>query len=109
MDAHTAASSIADWMAQVGAAGLVLPNGWFGRPYDELHRLTWLEPRANRVLLELDDRLLLILTNVSHVEVGKDRLTIGAAQVVLDWQEYGSQLSHVETFASADVALVRVR
>lgn len=109
MDARVAASSITEWMGHVGVAGLVLPDGWFGRPYDNFHQLTWSKPRGNRVILEFDSNLLLVLTDVSNIEPGNERLTVSAAQVVLDWQEYGSLVPHVETFTSSDIALVRVR
>jgi hypothetical protein len=97
---------ISQWMERVGRAGLVLPNGWFGRPFDNMHRLTWVEQRQDRLFLELDDQLLLVLTRPQRCNAGATELTIEAAQIVFDWREYGSRSPHVETFAGGTVKLV---
>ena len=41
------------------AAGLVLPNGWFGRPYDNLHQLTGCTVAGDTMRIELDGQLIL--------------------------------------------------
>ena len=78
---------ITDWFTRVQAPSLELPNGWFGRPYDNLHQLTWADATEHKLLLELDSQLLLILTDPGDVDLDSAELPItGCAQVVLDWQ-----------------------
>jgi hypothetical protein len=108
MIANEVVGSVVSWMERVGAAGLILPSGWFGRPFDNAHQLTWAERRGNRVLLEFDSQLMLVMTNPTLVEASEDQLVISADQTVFDWQEYGSRVPHVETFGSGEVKLMKV-
>ena len=62
-DTASALRQVTAWFDTVGTAGLQLPNGWFGRPYDNRHELTWSQARPHKLLLELDAQLLLVLTD----------------------------------------------
>ena len=98
---------ILEWFKNVKACGLILPDGWFGRPYDNLHRLSFIEVRPHKLLLELDNQLLLIFTDVSKVYIENSELILeDFAQCVFDWQEYGSLSPHVEVYKSGVVKLV---
>src|SRR5579871_1794740 len=89
---------IQGWFGRVRRAGLVLPSGWFGRPHDNLHALTWSAARKHKLLLELDEQLLLILTEPGPVEIDESELRVTrCAQVTLDWQEYGNMAPRVFT------------
>jgi hypothetical protein len=105
---ETVFSVVRDWFAAVRLASLELPSGWFGRPYDNLHRLTWLAHRGDKVIMELDDRLHLIITGPAEVDANADELRIvGFARATFDWQEYGSvPRSHAETFVDGQIRLV---
>ena len=88
--------TIQRWFERVKRAGLVLPSGWFGRPHDNLHALTWSAARKHKLLLELDEQLLLILTELGPVEIDESELRVTrCAQVTLDWQEYGNMAPRV--------------
>jgi len=85
------------WYARVRLASLELPGGWFGRPHDNLHQLTWTGATQHKVLLELDRQLLLILTDPDAVEESElEFRVVGCAQVTLDWQEFGNLKPHLE-------------
>lgn len=90
------------WFAEVGLASLELPSGWFGRPYDNLHRLTWSEVRGAKVFIELDNILHLVITAPTAAAVkGNDLRVSGFTQLVFDRQDYGSSpASHAEVFTS---------
>ena len=80
------------WFTVVRGGSLELPKGWFGRPYDINHELTWSEARAHYIILELDELHLLILTDPTNVDATEYELKIdGATGVVFVWQE-GSEL-----------------
>lgn len=100
-------AEVRDFFAKVGFAGLVLPSGWFGRPYDNLLQLTRSEASGEALILELDGQLVLTF-------VGEPRLTptdrglrlTGFTGLAWDWTEFGSAASHHEEFASGEVELV---
>lgn len=89
--------AISAWFDEAGTASMELPGGWFGRPYDNLHRLTWSTVRDNKIFLELDTQLHLFLADVEIVEVAERELVLQCRQLVFDWREYGSsQRRHAE-------------
>jgi hypothetical protein len=90
-----------------GVAGLVLPTGWFGRPFDNAHELTWCEARKDRLLVELDGQQLLTATREIGLEIAGNELVVTAEQVVFDWIEYGTPKVHAEVFAPGSFRLVR--
>lgn len=107
MTTAEAAEVITDWFTRVRVASLVLPNGWFGRPYDNLHELTWAGATRHKLLVELDSQLLLILTDPGDVDFDSAELRItGCVQVVLDWQEYGNMTPHSDNHGPGTVRLV---
>ena len=98
---------ILEWFQTANAGGLILPDGWFGQPYDNLHRLTYIETRPHKLLLELDDHLLLVFTNLTNARVEASELILSNfAQCIFDWQEYGSLSPHTTVYKSGTVKLV---
>ena len=107
MGTEAVLQAISGWFAQVKLASLEMPRGWFGRPYDNLHQLTWSVARDHKVLLELDRQLLLVITDPAGVEATDTELRIErCAQVTLDWQEYGNLKPHVDDHGSGSVRFV---
>ena len=96
--------TIVSWFKTVAAVGLILPDGWFGRPYDNYHRLTYLEVRPHKLLVELDNQLLLIFTDLASAELkGQDLALSGFVQCAFDWQEYGTLAPHLQGYSSGQV------
>jgi hypothetical protein len=88
--------------------GLILPDGWFGRPGDNIHALTFLEARKDKLLLELDDQLLLIFTSLKEVrDEGAEIVLSPFSQLVFDWQEYGSLTPHAYLYRGGEVRFVQ--
>jgi hypothetical protein len=101
-----AREAIADWFASNLVASMALPDGWFGRPYDNLHGLTWTTTRSTRLLLELDGQLLLIFTGTPMVTASADGLTIsGFHQLAFIWQGYGDMTPHASVNDNGEVRL----
>ncbi|MCB9140138.1 MAG: hypothetical protein H6642_17495 [Caldilineaceae bacterium] len=95
------------WFDTVKAGGLVLPDGWFGRPYDNLHRLSFIQKRPHKLLLELDQQLLLVFTALNRVEIENSELILtNFSQCVFDWQEYGNLKPHVAVYQTGTIKLV---
>ncbi len=98
---------VAAWFEDHSVAGLVLPSGWFGRPHDNAHELTWSTALADRLLLELDGQQLLILTGPVEVVSRADELVVSCgADIIFAWREYGDGGSHVEHFNNGEVHFV---
>jgi hypothetical protein len=107
MASNPAIETISEWFRAAGGGGLVLPDGWFGRPHDNQHALTYLVARPHKVLLELDDQLLLTFTDLAKVRVEEAELILtGFTQCVFDWQEYGTRVPHARVYQTGIVRFV---
>jgi hypothetical protein len=99
MRADQMTSPIASWFAHVGGAGLKLPSGWFGRPHDNFLHLSWVSAAANRLMLVLDDQLVLVVAHPTTLLARNNSLQIGGYRhAVWDWDEYGNGRSHIDCF-----------
>jgi hypothetical protein len=93
-----ALQQVTSWFETQSAAGLILPGGWFGRPYDNQHQLTWAQARPTKLVLELDHRLLLVLTEPGLPRPDGASLVVPFRQLVFDWQECGTGQPHADSF-----------
>lgn len=97
-------SALVSWFGGVGGASLKLPNGWFGRPFDNLHRLTAAQVDGNEMVLVLDDMQRMSISTPASIRVEpKSASLIGASRVEWRWVEYGTSAAHVEVFEGGDV------
>lgn len=93
------------WDASAGLARFRTPDGEVGRPGDNLYRLTFREARPNKLLLELDDQLLLIVTSPVVDAASPEEVRLSFAQLTFDWQEYGNLRPHASTWTSGQLIL----
>src|SRR5215213_70194 len=56
------------WFKEELGGTLVLPDGWYGRPYDNVHTLTKLDETADSLTLALDHKLSLHFEGLERVE-----------------------------------------
>lgn len=83
-------------------ASLRLPSGWFGRPYDNQHRLTEARTAGVGVVIRLDERQILTLdAEGTSGEAGVLRVAIRGGR--WDWTEYGGDAQHSEVLGSGFV------
>jgi hypothetical protein len=85
---------------------MTTPGGELGRPGDNLYRLTFGEARRNKLLVELNDQLLLVVTAPDIVAASDDAVRLAFSQLTLDWQEYGSMRPHASTWTTGHLELV---
>ena len=102
------ARSIEEFFDDHSVAGLILPNGWFGRPYDSFHRLSACTVEDDTMRVELDGRLNLSFAGDRLVAVsGRDGLTVrGYDTVAWDWHPYDTLDQHHEVFSAGEVTFV---
>lgn len=99
--------AIREFFGIVGYAGLILPSGWFGRPYDNLLQLSRSEASEGSLLIELDDQLLLTFDGQPVATSTNNGLRLGGFAVLhWDWTEFGSTVPHHEEFVAGEVEFV---
>jgi hypothetical protein len=98
--------------------GLLLPDGWFGgRPMENQHRLTFVAARPRRLIVELDDRLLLSFSGESFIvekktsnlalESGTPSLEFrGYQQCIFEYLEYGTDSPHEKCYKAGLICMV---
>ena len=95
------------WNKNNKTFGLQLPDGWFGRPGDNQHRLTGSFDRDNKLILEFDSQLYLIFTKPIVIEKSNNDLVISNfEQLIFDYQGYGDMTPHAKNYKSGAVTLV---
>lgn len=96
---------ISAWFERNPIPSLALPDGWFGGRYGEgAHRLTYLEQRPRKLLIELDEQLLLSFTEVPAVSSSGEELVLSEfQQLVFDWQEYVNLTPHADRYSRGEV------
>ena len=90
---------IQNWFTRTWGGGLVLPDGWFGRPFDNIHRLTDVSQSSGLLRIVLDDQLTLTFN-------GDELVIDGYSELSFDWKEYGSDLPHSYIYQDGQTKLV---
>ena len=85
------AATVRAFFATARGASLELPDGWFGRPYDNLHSPRVVDVVGDDVIIGIDELQTLTLHRPSVAEVHGRVLTLsGFGNAAWDWTEYGS-------------------
>jgi hypothetical protein len=113
-----AAKTVKRWFGRNGGGTLQLPDGWFGRPWDNVHMLTWVALRPERLLVEVDEQLMLTFGGAVKVTEGVDDpggaspvawLNFeGYSQFVFDRMDYGGDTWHAQAGHGDRVRFVRM-
>jgi hypothetical protein len=69
---------IQEWLKSKRAGSLLLPDGWFGRPYDNQHILTFIREVDEVLILVLDDRVTLRFEGLKSVKENGPNLVLGS-------------------------------
>lgn len=110
-------STVRRFFHRAGVAGLLLPDGWFGgRPMEGHHSLSFVGARPKRLLIELDDQLLLSFSGAPQVTETVTELAVvggtptlvidGFSQLVFEYLEYVNETPHVVSYTEGRVCLV---
>jgi hypothetical protein len=98
-------------------AGLLLPDGWFGgRPMEGHHRLTFVSALSKRLLIELDDQLLISIVGEPRVQETTTDLALAGgtptlviedfSQAVFEYLEYVNETPHVTSYTDGRICFV---
>jgi hypothetical protein len=99
---------VRQWFATAGCAvGLVLPDGWFGRPYDNIYHIATAHENDGVLVIHLVEQLWLRFEGPSHVKVVNSELVIdGFVQCVVQWQIAGTLEYDSSTFSDGQVRFI---
>lgn len=103
---------INNWKSSNPTFGLILQAGWFGRPFDNLHSITWVEDRKYKLLIEVDEQLLFIITKSKQFEIilDKNDLVIkNFFRLTFDRLGYGDLTAHTDIFDKGELKFVSYR
>jgi len=92
MSLEESSARIREWFRIHHRAGLVLPDGWFGKPRDNLHQLDSAEASEQCLSVSLDEGALLLTFRgeVAVKEQGIQLLISGFSSLKFRQIEYGS-------------------
>ena len=97
--------ALVDWFSKNPGPCLELPDGYFGgRPFDNSHKLTFVAARPHKLILELDEQVLLVFTDCKSSESGDSDFSISNfKQLTVDRQGYGDMKPHHHSYGSGTV------
>ena len=102
------ANIIQEWFKEEWGGSLVLPDGWYGKPYDNQHSVTSIDEVGNTLNLVLDQKLALHFEGLRLVEVRNRQLVFGPFdRCRFEWHAYGTGGEHgVTEYQSGEVKIV---
>lgn len=107
MTTETVRDEVAAFFARWGGAGLKLPTGWFGRPYDNFHELSSIEAVGGTLVVVLDDRLTLRVRNPRTATADGPVLRVeGFDDAEWIWYECDTDAEHRERYDEGAVEFV---
>ncbi len=103
-------AAVSRWFHRNHAAGIVLPDRWFGRPLDSEYQLTQLETHGERVTLVMSDGVTLEFELLGDVKVSKSEIELGPfKRMVFSWHSFGTASEFRSSeYTSGTVRLVRM-
>ena len=99
---------IQKWFKDEGGGSLVLPDGWYGRPYDDQHAVTSIDESGEALALVLDQKLALHFEGLKSVQVWKRELVFGPFdKLCFEWEAYGTGGEHgAKEYGTGEVKIV---
>lgn len=95
--------AVRDFFAEFGGASLQLPDGWFGRPFDNIHQLTRVRSTGAEIDVTLDDVQVLTL-HLARAAAREGRvLSLRVLEGRWEWTGYGGSDRHSETVPAGEV------
>ena len=83
--------TVQSWFKDEWGGSLLLPDGWYGRPYDNQHALTSIEESGDTLTIVLDRKLTLRFDGLKSVKAQKRELIFGPFEKLrFDWESFGT-------------------
>jgi hypothetical protein len=99
---------IQQWFKDEWGGSLMLPDGWFGRPYDNQHALTSVDESGDALTLVLDKKLTLHFEGLKSVEKRNRELVFGPFDTLrFEWKSFGNDgASGVKEYQDGEAKII---
>ena len=89
------------------ATGPILPDGWFGRPYDNIYLLSNVQLVGDVLTVYLSEDTSLVFIRLERVYIDKSELVFdGFRGCSFRWKEYGGVQNQERNYDTGQVRLV---
>lgn len=98
---------IQQWFDAQFGGSLLLPDGWYGRPYDNQHMLTAIAESDHDLSIALDNRLTLHFEGLQGVTSTAPELIFGPFRKLrFEWDRVGGGQHQVKEYDGGEVKIV---
>lgn len=105
----TFSTNIQKWFDTEWGGSMVLPDGWFGRPYDNQHSLTSVVENGDELTLVLDEILHLHFVGLQSVRIEGHELILGPFESLrFEWTPYGGGKLTTQDYQQGEVKIVSI-
>ena len=97
-----------DLLNDIDSFGMVFPDGWYGRPGDNKHRITWIDDRKFKLILEFDDQNYLLFSKSPEFSIkqeGSEIIFENYFRATLDALGYGDFKPRTKVFDREQIRL----
>ena len=107
--AESAAAIVRAHFANPEYVGLILPDGWFGRPYDNMLTLDGAVTRDDELVISFDRDMRIVMRGEMNARVEDSAVKIsGFSELVWSWRPYGSREDREQIYTSGTLQLLRM-
>jgi hypothetical protein len=101
-------NKLKDSIKTVDAIGLILPDGWFGRPYDNFFEVTSINTNNNTININFEKgKLKLNIISPNDIEINSDEILINEFKSCkFEWQEYGDDKTHENEYNKGTISFI---
>lgn len=101
--------TIRNWFSRETGGTLMLPTGWFGRPFDNIHQLTSIAHTDNTLDLVLDGKYNLHFENLCSVQDAENELVFYGFKSFRFFREDhdDNTRTHERSFSDGTVKLIK--
>ena len=98
--------TVQNWLRKTPVVSLELPDGWFGRPGDDIRGLTYLGWVSGWLLIKLDQEDLLVLREPISAKSSARELIINFSSCFFDWKYSEKETWQLDTYSLGRVRFV---
>jgi hypothetical protein len=100
-------NTVQQWFAEQFGGSLLLPDGWYGRPYDNQHVLTAIDESGGDLSITLDNRLMLKFESLQAVTPTVRELIFGPfKRLYFQWEDIGDERRLIKEYDGGEVKIV---
>ncbi len=100
-------STVQKWFSVEFGGSLHLPDGWFGRPYDNQHILTSISENRNEFSITLDYKLVLTFEGLQSVKAVNRELVFGPFRILrFEWVDIKEGHRHIKDYRGGEAKIV---